>query len=299
MAWFLLGLALVAYAVEAVAFGGTVYSLTDNGGIGKIVLFAIVLVAVLLFTRYAAHVSVMQFLARYATQWRRTLAGFGFMAGATILVCIAGYLLLAGLGSVDWSPAAWQNLLDNAWRRIAVALLVALVLATAEEIVFRSFVLRYFRYSDTFWVTVSAVMVSSAIFSVSHLVALGGWYDVARVPLLFGLFTIGILLGTVYVATGSLACSIGVHFGLVGFKVILIKSKLLVLVPDWLVDERIDIRMVPAAWLTFLAMAAAIVYARRWLQERFRVETAMCPDGGGEFALAQPGLAAPASMTAR
>ena len=57
--------------------------------------------------------------------------------------------------------------------------------------------------------------------------------------------------------------------------------------------------MVPLAWLTFLAMAVVIVYARRWLQARFRVETAMCPDGGGEFALAQPGLAQPASMNAR
>lgn len=299
MVLLLLGLGLTAYAVEAAVFAGSEYSLTDNKSVGKIALFAIVLAAVLLFTRYVARVSVLRFLARYAAEWRRALAGFAFMAGVTILISAAGYLLLAGLGNVDWSPAAWQNLLDNAWRRIAVALFIALVLVTAEEIVFRSFVLRYLRYNDTFRVTVAAVLGSSVIFSVSHLVALGGWYDIARLPLLFGLFTIGILLGAAYVATGSLACSIGVHFGLVGFKVILIKSKLLILVPDWLVDERMDIRMVPLAWLAFLAMAAVIVYARRWLQERFRVETAMCPDGGGEFALAQPGLAAPANAGAR
>ena len=286
----------MALAVESVfRFVGVRYSLTDSRGPGKIAVFVLVLPAVLLFTRYVARVSALRFIARYATEWRRTLAGFFLMTGATVLVSVAGYVLLAMLGNVEWSPAAWADLRGNLVASVARALLVALMLVMAEEIVFRSFLLRYLRYDDTFPVTVSAVIVSSAIFSVSHLIALVGvWDELGKIQLLVGLFVIGMLLGTVYVATGSVACAMGVHFGLLGFKVALLKTHLLKLVPGWLTGERGDIRMVPLAWLTFLAMALAIVYWRRWLQQRLRVETVVCPDDGGEFQLA-PASATPAA----
>ena len=250
----LVGAAMLA-AEAALRFFGSSYSLTDSKGPGQIAVFTIVLPSILLFTWYVALIDPLQFMARYLTQWRRTLKGFLLTFGVTVLVAAAGYLLLAALGNVRWSHEAWQDLGDALAAKIAVALIVVLMLAVTEELIFRSFLLRYLRYNNTLWVTVGAVVVSSAIFSASHFIALiGVWELVSKGPMLFGLFLIGILLGTTYVVTGSLACSIGVHCGLIGFKVILIKTQLLHLVPDWLVGGRADIQLAPLAWLVFLLM---------------------------------------------
>ena len=283
-------------AIEAVLrLSRSSYSLADSRGPGEWAFIAIALAAVLLFSRYVARVDSLQFIARYAMQWRRTLKGFLLTFGVTMLFAAAGYLVLAALGYVQWSQAAWENLRSDVVEKSAIALLIVLVLASVEETIFRAFLLRYLRYNDTFWVTVGAVVVSSAIFSVSHLVALSHvWHLIGMASLLTGLFLIGLLLGTVYVVTGSLACSIGVHCGLLGFKVILIRTDVINLVPDWLVND--DIRRSPLAWLVFLAATLAIVLWRRRLHEAFRVETAVCPDGAGEFKLpARPSArAAPA-----
>ena len=282
---FILLLGIVALAVEAMLrhFHSN-YSLTDSRGPGQFAVFVIVLPAVLLFTWYVARIDPLQFLLRYVVQWRRTLKGFLLMFGMTILIAVVGYLLLAALGNVRWSHTAWQNLRGDIVERMAVALLIVILLATAEETIFRSFLLRYLRHNDTRWVTVSAVVVSSFIFSISHLVALISVWDlVSKVPMLIGLFTIGLLLGTAYVATGSLACSIGIHCGLIGFKVVLIKTHLIDLVPNWLVGGRGDIRLAPIAWLVFLLMALTVILLRHRLQKALWIETAVCPDEGGEF----------------
>ena len=81
---------------------------------------------------------------------------------------------------------------------------------------------------------------------------------------------------------------------MLGFKVVLIRTDVINLASDWLVND--DIRRAPLAWLVFLAATLAIVLCRRRLHEAFRVETAVCPDGAGEFKLpARPSArAAPA-----
>ena len=283
-------------AIEAVLrLSRSSYSLGDSRGPGEWAFIAIALAAALLFSRYVARVDSLQFVARYVMLWRRTLKGFLLTLGATMLFAAAGYLALAALGYVQWSQAAWENLRSDIVQKSAIALLIVLVLASVEETIFRAFLLRYLRYNDTFWVTVGAVVVSSAIFSVSHLVALiDVWHLIGKTSLLTGLFLIGLLLGTVYVVTGSLACSIGVHCGLLGFKVVLIRTDVINLASDWLVND--DIRRAPLAWLVFLAATLAFVLWRRRLHEAFRVETAVCPDGAGEFKLpARPSTrAAPA-----
>ena len=274
------------------------YSLGDSRGPGEWAFIAIALAAVLLFSRYVARVDSLQFVARYVMLWRRTLKGFLLTFGATMLFAAAGYLALAALGYVQWSQAAWENLRSDIVEKSAIALLIVLVLASVEETIFRAFLLRYLRYNDTFWVTVGAVVVSSAIFSVSHLVALiDVWHLIGKTSLLTGLFLIGLLLGTVYVVTGSLACSIGVHCGLLGFKVVLIRTDVINLASDWLVND--DIRRAPLAWLVFLAATLAFVLWRRRLHEAFWVETVVCPDGDGEFKLPARPSARAASAGAR
>ena len=286
-------------AIEAVLrLSRSSYSLADSRGPGEWAFIAIALAAVLLFSRYVARVDSLQFIARYAMQWRRTLKGFLLTFGVTMLFAAAGYLVLAALGYVQWSQAAWENLRSDVVEKSAIALLIVLVLASVEETIFRAFLLRYLRYNDTFWVTVGAVVVSSAIFSVSHLVALiDVWHLIGKTSLLTGLFLIGLLLGTVYVVTGSLACSIGVHCGLLGFKVVLIRTDVINLASDWLVND--DIRRAPLAWLVFLAATLAFVLWRRRLHEAFWVETAVCPDGDGEFKLPARPSARAASAGAR
>jgi len=161
------------------------------------------------------------------------------------------------------------------------ALLVVLVLATVEELIFRAFFLRYLRHNDTFRVTVAAIIGSSVIFSLSHLIALSGsWHDPAKIPLLFGLFIIGALAGTTYVVTGSIACSIGIHCGLLGFKVFFRRTDLATLSPDgsWWLGGTSDLRIGPLSWFILLSMTAVIVLCRRWLWERLWVENAMCLD---------------------
>ena len=290
---------MAALVIEAVLrLSRSSYSLGDSRGPGEWAFIAIALAAVLLFSRYVARVDSLQFVARYVMLWRRTLKGFLLTFGATMLFAAAGYLALAALGYVQWSQAAWENLRSDIVEKSAIALLIVLVLASVEETIFRAFLLRYLRHNDTFWVTVGAVVVSSAIFSVSHLVALiDVWHLIGKASLLTGLFLIGLLLGTVYVVTGSLACSIGVHCGLLGFKVILIRTDVINLVPDWLVND--DIRRAPLAWLVFLAATLAIVLWRRRLHEAFWVETAVCPDGDGEFKLPARPSARAASAGAR
>jgi membrane protease YdiL (CAAX protease family) len=202
-----------------------------------------------------------------------------------MLFAAAGYLALAALGYVEWSQENWENLRVGIAEKIAIAWLIVLLLVLVEEAIFRGFVLRYLRYDDSPWVTVSAVVVSSAIFSASHIIALAHAWSFMddRVALLTGLFIIGLLLGTTYVVTGSLACSIGVHCGLLGFKVVLIRTHVVSLVPDWLVAD--DIRCAPLAWLAFLLATLALIVWRRRLHAAFSIETVVCPDGEGEFKL--------------
>jgi membrane protease YdiL (CAAX protease family) len=296
---FILFLAAAALVFEAMLrFFHSGYSLADSRGPGEWSFIGMALATMLLFTWYVARVDSLQFVARYAMQWRRTLKGFLLTFGATMLFAVAGYLALAALGYVQWSQAEWENLRVGVAEKIAIALLIVLVLATVEETIFRAFVLRYLRYNDTVWVTVAAVVVSSAIFSVSHLVALiDVWPLISKPPLLTGLFLIGLLLGTTYVVTGSLACSIGVHCGLLGFKVILIRTHVVSLVPDGLVED--DIRRAPLAWLVFLLVTLAMILWRRRLHQAFWIETAVCPDGDGEFKLPARPSARLASAGAR
>ena len=275
-------IAAVGVAAEGVfQYFGSEHSLTDRSGPGQLMLFAIVIPSLLWFSWVVAGVSPLQLGARYLGEPRRVLGGFLLMYGVATLTLAIALLILAALGRAEWSESAWEAISPRTVRRTAVALLVVLVLATVEELIFRAFFLRYLRSNDTLRVTIAAVLGSSLIFSLSHLIALPApWYDPGKIPLLFGLFMIGVLTGTAYVATGSIACSVGIHCGLLGFKVFFRHTGLVNLTPDgsWWLGGSADLRVGPLSWLVLLAMTAAIILARHWLRRRFWVEDAVCPD---------------------
>lgn len=266
---FMLALAIVGGAVEALLrLVHAPISLTDGSGPGEVLVFVIVLPAILWFSQKIAGVNAFAFLGGYVRDGRRALRGFGLTFATAVIAMLAIHLILAYAGRLWWSHEAWNALTPQIWVRTITSLLVVLVLATTEEIIFRGFVLRYLRSDSSLAVTVAAVVASSVIFSLSHLIALRGF---ATTELLIGLFCLGMLLGVVYVVTGSLACSIGVHAGLLGFKVFLHRAQLV----EYIGGGKSDLRISPDIWLALLATALVFIALRKWLRPSLWIETAV------------------------
>jgi membrane protease YdiL (CAAX protease family) len=209
----------------------------------------------------------------------RALAGFAAMWIQAVVLMVLAYAFLGWLGFVSWSPEAIAALSVGLFGKTLVALIVVVILAVTEELIFRGFVLRHLRYSVTPAVTIAALIASSALFSVSHLISYKDAWTVGEVgSLLFGLFLLGGLFAITYVATGSLACSIGVHAGLLGFKVFLRRTDLLLYQPDvWWLGESNDLRLAPISWLLMILIAALTWATRRDLRHRFGIEPATSP----------------------
>lgn len=103
--------------------------------------------------------------------------------------------------------------------------------------------------------------------------------------LLFGLFLLGGLFIVTYIASGSLACAIGMHAGLLGFKVFLRRTDLLDYQPDvWWLGGSEDIRLAPITWLLMVLIGIFIWVTRRQLRRHFYIEPAVAPLKPGEHA---------------
>lgn len=279
----LLGIGVVAGLVE-LAFRSLLpqYSITQRSGPGQIALYLIGFASILWFTQYVARISPIAFLTGYLRDWRRLLFGFAVMFAVAFGAMIVMHLVMGAIGSANINWKNWSEMTPKVLERTAVGLLVVVVLATAEELIFRGFVLRYLRWNDSLTVTLSAIVGSAAIFSLLHVIALQSAVREPNYgPLLFGLFLFGLLLGAVYVATGSLACSIGMHAGLLGFKVFQRKTELIVYRQDWFFGVRnngYDLREGPAIWLSLFLFACLFLLLRHWLFPRFWIEPAFAAD---------------------
>lgn len=273
-----------ACAIAELAFrlSGTGYSLTQRAGPGQKVFFAIGFIAILWFSPVVAKVSPIAFLRGYLRDWRRMAGGFTAMFLLAFGSMILLHVVLGLFGVISWNTLAWAALTPKIWERTAVALLIVIVLATAEELIFRGFILRYLQARAVTGVTLAAVLVSAAIFSALH--APRFFLTEPReifIPLLTGLFLLGVLLGTVYVTTGSLACCIGIHAGLLGFKVFQRRTQLVAYDQNWLLGVRtdgMDLLAGPGIWLLLGAAVLLFVAFRFWLWPRLWVETAVAAD---------------------
>ena len=256
---------------------GTGLSLRDARGPGQILLFVVVFGGLFVFLYRAVGVGALRdFFRAYAANWRRAVKGLGAMMLVALLIVLAGYLVAGAMGRVGWSQEGLANLSPGIALKTAIALFVVLILATCEELIFRGFLLRYLRWNATLPVTIAAVVASSVIFSLSHIIADPS--GEVGPPLLFGLFLLGLLLGATYVATGSLACSIGVHAGLLGSKVFLRNTNILELdATAWWLDSA-DLRMTPLVWVLFALMTIAVIVAGSFLHRPFAVESVTSPD---------------------
>ena len=240
---------------------GSGVSLTDPRGAGQILLFTFVIIAIILFQHFVARARFSDYFGAYARQWRRALVGLATMFLIAVAVFVSGYLGLALAGRLEWSVHDGVDWSVRVVLGTLVALLVVFVLATTEELIFRGFVLRYLRWSEALPVTIAAIIVSAIIFSLAHTIA--RTTEPITIQLLIGLFMLGLLLASVYIATGSIACSIGIHAGLLGCKVVARKLRLFEVATDtwWLADK--DLRTSPLVWLLFAVMSLAALYGSR------------------------------------
>ncbi len=155
-----------------------------------------------------------------------TQAGWGFGIGLTSLACIVALALTSGARELVHEHRVWTIL-----GQLLKAALVALLVGTMEEIVFRGALFGALRKS-LHWSL--ALALSSLIYAVLHFLerpsasglvtwssglgvlagmaqGLGDWNRI--IPGLINLIVIGAILALAYQRTGSLYFSIGLHAG--------------------------------------------------------------------------------------
>lgn len=257
-------------------WSGAGVSLTDTKGIGQVALFVVIIPLLIAFAVPRGG-GPAAFLGLYKGRIGRALAGFAAMWLQAVILMALAYALLGALGYVSWSGKAWANLSAQLLEKTLVALLVVVVLAFTEEMIFRAFVLRHLRWNSTPAVTVAAVAAGSAIFSLSHLISYKDAWTFQEVGgLLFGLWLLGSLFAVTYIATGSIACSMGMHAGLLGFKVFLRRTDLLDYRPDvWWLGNSNDLRLAPVTWLLMLVVGVIVWSTRHTLRRHFYIEPAI------------------------
>lgn len=128
--------------------------------------------------------------------------------GAMIIMavaCIAGfaliYLIYLSVGAIELAFIFSRRKTN---RRLVACLLTPVPLAIMEEAVFRAVLLHaLLGLSSGRWGIIAAIVISSAIFSLVHFIRRR---DSKRKPMLqpaIGLFFVGVVLGTAYVAGGQ------------------------------------------------------------------------------------------------
>jgi len=231
---------------------------------GMLAVYALGVVSVLVFMRFVWGVSAMAALAHYWAHRGRALRGF-LLAFASV----AATLGVAG-GLATWAEvAAWHAVRWQGWgwtmaSRTLLAIALAILVATAEECLFRGFGFGYLRGGGAR--AAGAVLGSSLVFAFAHRLDNPlAWITTPGPALFVGLVLVGVLLATVYWASGSLAAAIGVHTGLLLAEIFVRnRGTRLVLLSDapWWMGTGSDLRTAPIVWLALAATALGVWWAR-------------------------------------
>ena len=147
---------------------GSGLSITDGNGVGQVSALLVVIAMVAVFSRFVAKERPFGFLYFYLRNWRPALRGFAIFGGVTLFLSVSAYAILWLFGKATISQEAIAAFNYKVFEDTVVTLLTALVVALTEEIVFRTFLMRYLRWNTTALVTVGAVLFSSFIFVISH-----------------------------------------------------------------------------------------------------------------------------------
>ena len=128
--------------------------------------------------------------------------------------CIAGFALIYTLytatGAIELSLLYSKK---KTWRRVIACLITPIPLALMEETVFRGVLLHALLYSlNGAWGPTAAVIASSAVFSSVHFVRRRNSKRKPALQPAIGLFFVGVVLGTAYVADNqSLWLPVALH----------------------------------------------------------------------------------------
>lgn len=250
--------------------------LTAHSGPGQVLLYSLVIVWIVAFARRVRGDVVLPTVRLYWSQRQRALVGFGATFGITWLGVLAAFGLMGATGHMHWSSAAWAELDLIRAAQIVLAVLTVLVLTTSEELIFRAFLLNYLRGSKpTLGMRVAAVLFGSLVFTlVHHFSDPGAWLRPDNTALFVGLYLLGVVLSVTYWATGSLACAIGLHTGLLTSEVFRGTSHLLPLEQSvWWMGIKNDIRTAPLAWLLFVLLLVLVLAIRHPLRRIAGIET--------------------------
>ncbi len=195
------------------------FSLLAGRGIGKIALILMVLVHCGLLVA-----SMRQSLARRwcainvqffgATTWLRSFAGmfllFALLHAAMLVAASQPHCITIDSQALTLIPSKLGSLFFG--------LVTVFFLAWTEELIFRGTI--FFILSQRLSV-MSSMLITSGIFALSHNLINPLAMVISQWRLGLGLFLLGLFLNTLFVATGTLAYSMGAHAGLVYIKVIL------------------------------------------------------------------------------
>jgi membrane protease YdiL (CAAX protease family) len=212
--------------------------------------------------------------------WRRRL-GYGVAMGLAMAVLYEAMVLAAGV--VVWNDPPISLLLN----RGVAYLLGAVAIALVEELFFRAVV---FRSMLRDWGVRIALFAASLVFAVTHCIsgsfrAAPGWDPglgltlfkvyfssadgrlLPELQLVVGLFLLGLLLAYLYLRTGTVWASIGLHGAMVyGSRML---KKLWIRpdpesFPDWLFGDRVFLVSGVACWVLLLLILVLVVrYAPR------------------------------------
>jgi len=245
--------------------------LTANRGVGQVLLYLIVLAAVRTFgTRIWADPDRPS-LRRYARHTGTALRGFGLLAGATLAAQLSLYGLIGASGAAHWSL---HPLTAAIVTQTATALLIVVVLTATEEAIFRGFVFNYLRGNSARPALGRAVFGSALVFTLAHHFHEPlAWFNGRDAALFVGLMLLGTLLATTYQATGSLACSVGVHTALLWLDVFRKRTDLIQWPQHtWWLGVNNDLRTAPIIWAFLMALTAGVWAARRPLHRLCQIE---------------------------
>jgi membrane protease YdiL (CAAX protease family) len=260
---------------------GSGLSITDGNGVGQVSALLVVIAMVAVFSRFVAKERPFGFLYFYLRNWRPALRGFAIFGGVTLFLSVSAYAILWLFGKATISQEAIAAFNYKVFEDTVVTLLTALVVALTEEIVFRTFLMRYLRWNRTALVTVGAVLFSSFIFVISHrLDEPLYWFSGNNWQLFVGLFLLAVLLSVTYLSTASFLCNVGIHFGLLFTEVVRFRTHIIELNNDnWWFGSSYDVRMAPILWLLFICATALIFLSRKTLRRNFAIEKEVVTHG--------------------
>jgi membrane protease YdiL (CAAX protease family) len=253
------------------------FSVFDGRGTGQITLYGAALLFVVIYSRYVAADSPFYYIDVYRKAWRRTLAGFATFALFSSTISAVAFAMTISMDTVTYTPENFEKLETKRIIRLFISLPIASVLALVEESMFRGFLMRYLRWKPSRWATILAVAFSSFVFAFVHNLSDPlSWIELDKIRLFIGLFILGCTLCTIYICTGSLWCSVGLHAGFLFAENARNYTKVLnISEAEWWMAVHQDVRTAPITWLLFALIGLGVYLLRHKLHPIYAVEKAV------------------------